>query len=144
MTAFQSAELAYFYDLYSKEIERVRFYSDLSKHLDGNCNICLLPEKSGIEKVVVRISYRIGAYYPEKLTTDDTYDDALLIPEERKEMYFYIPENEGEISEYKNTYKRYYGAETITTMAEFAFDALKRIEAAKAAYEMTVKQDYSL
>ena len=138
MTAFQSAELSYFYDLYSKEIERVRFYSDLSKHLDGNCNISLLPKIIDHDRVVVRITFDIGAYKPNK------FDDDLIIPSESKSMYFYIPENEGGSSEYKNTYDRAYGTETITTMAEFAFDALKRIEAAKTAYEMTVKQDYSL
>jgi len=138
MTAFQSAELSYFYDLYSKEIERVRFYSDLSKHLDGNCNICLLPEIDDHDRVVLRIAFNIGAYKP------NYFDDDLIIPSESKSMYFNIPENESGFSEYKNTYDRAYGAETITTMTEFAFDALKRIEAAKAAYEMTVKQVYSL
>jgi len=138
MTAFQSAELSYFYDLYSKEIERVRFYSDLSKHLDGNCNICLLPEIDDHDRVVVRIAFNIGAYKP------NYFDDDLIIQSESKTTYFYIPETEDIFAEYKNTYDRAYGAETITTMAEFAFDALKRIEAAKAAYEMTVKQDYSL
>jgi len=144
MTAFQSAELSYFYDLYSKEIERVRFYSDLSDAVNGECHFIMTVEKSDRDRVLVRIYYSVGTYYPERIFDDTDIDDALLIPEEREEMYFYIPENEGEISEYKNIYKRHYGAETITTMAEFAFDALKRIEAAKSAYEMTVKQDYSL
>lgn len=144
MTSFQSAELSYFYELYSKEIERVRFYSDLSDAVNGECHFIMTVEKSDRDRVLVRISYSIGTYYPERIFDDTDIDDALLIPEDRKSEYFYIPENESGSSEYKNTYDRAYGAETITTMTEFAFDALKRIEAALAAYEMTVKQVYSL
>jgi hypothetical protein len=144
MTAFQAAELSYFYDLFSKEIERVRFYSDLAKELNGECWFRMTTSQGESDRVLVVLEYHIGTYYPERIFDDTDVDSDLLIQAERKESYFYIPSETTGIMEYENHYDRAYCTETITTITEFALDALKRIEAAMAAYEQTIAPYHKL
>jgi len=146
MNAFQSKELAFYFGLFEKEIERVRFYSDLSKELDGQCWFNMIPapvERRG-DKILVELEYYIGTYYPELDFNNADIDTDLIVESESKRMYFYIPFEADGITEYENRYDRAYCAETITTMTEFALDGLKRIEAAKAAYEQTIAPYHKL
>lgn len=145
MNAFQAAELSYFYALFSKEIERVRFYSDLAKELNGECWFRMTTSHLWrSDRVLVELGYYIGTYYPERIFDDTDVDSDLLIQAERKESYFYIPSETTGIMEYENHYDRAYCTETITTITEFALDALKRIEAAKSAYEQTIAPYHKL
>jgi len=144
MTAFQAAELSYFYDLFSKEITRVRFYSDLSKELNGDCWFTMTTSEVDSDRVLVELVYYIGTYYPERIFDGTDIDTNLLIQSQRERAYFYISESEGGIAEYKSRYNRADCIEGIQSITEFALDALKRIEAARAAYEQTIAPYHKL
>jgi hypothetical protein len=138
MTAFQAAELSYFYGLIESELNRVRF-AELEKITDGNCKVDVMQWETalitgiGAGSVFFALSFEVGDF--------NVAESEEKVSGDKKNGTFYIPMYSGDRN---SGYDRAYCTETITTMTEFAFDALKRIEAALAAYEMTVKQDYSL
>lgn len=132
MNAFQATELSSLLLHFAAEIKRVRFYSDLSALIDGQCWFKFITGETN-DKITIDLVYYVGSFLPEGMN-DDNFDDDFIISSDAGKSYLYIPEKPDGITEYKNTYSHDYAVETITDIMDKAMHCLERIEAARDAF----------
>ncbi len=66
MTAFQALEIAALLTKYAEEIERVKFYGELSDLLQGDCYFTVDLDEDCSDRIIIEFTCKLGTYSVEK------------------------------------------------------------------------------